>query len=259
MEKFFIFVFLLGGQLCGFAQSEASALSLFKMGEYDKAAKMYGMLYAENGSTRFLDMAKKAQECIVNRRKGHIAIDHGEYAEAVQCFNKLLALNPHDARIAEKLNEIKHWVDNDYLKGSLIFPKGDGLFLAVQPIQESQKKCNREEARDESVKCRQGGLTDWRIPSMDEMKIILREIPENQLQGDVFWFGDFDRVMRIMRNPRTQEIVSQSYVSYSATCMDKTGRLIRIDNPEFRANYFLVRDFSNDCIPCPVTMYEETR
>lgn len=260
MKKFFLLVFLFGVQLCVFAEpGEASAMSAFKMGNYNQAAKMYGALYGEYGSARFREMFEKSKECIVNKKNGYIAIEHGEYAEAVRCFNNLLVLNPQDVEITEKLNEIKPWVDNAYLEGSLIFPKGDGMFLAVLPIHEDQKKCNREEARDESVKCQQGGLMDWRIPTMEEMKIILREIPNDQLGGEVFWFGDFDRLMRIMRNPRTQEIVSREYVRYNATAMDKTGRLIRTDKPEFLANYFLVRDFSNDCISCPGTMYEETR
>lgn len=238
---------------------DVGPLREYKAGNYNRAEQMYEDLYKKKHISQYKKMANKCKECLRYRTNGFDALASGEYAEAVDCFNKLLVLNPDDCVISEKLNEIKPWVGNTYLKGCLIFKKEDDLFLAVLPIPELQRKCNREDARVESVKCNHGELMDWRIPSMEEMKIILREIPSDQLGGDLFWFGNFDRRIRIKRNMRTNEITSKEYVEYNATCMDRTGRLIRTDNPTLLANYFLVRDFRNDCIPCPVTTYVDIR
>lgn len=240
-------------------QNEASALSAFQAGNYDEAAKMYGSLYVEKADNQYKMMVDKCKECLINIKNGFRAKSQREYAEAMEYFNKVLSLNPQDERISIEIEMIKPWVNNKYLEGCLIFQKSDEVFLAVLPIPDTQIKCNRDEARDESIKCQQGGLTDWRIPSVNEMKIILREIPSEQLGGDVFWVGDYNRAIRILRDPRTNEVTSKEYVQYNATCMDKTGRLNRIDRPAFLANYFLVRDFDNSCIPCPRTMYKETR
>ena len=257
--KRLLLLVLLFQHLCCFAQNDATALNAFKAGNYDQAAKLYGSLYVDKGNAKYRTMLDKAKQCIIDRKEGFRAIVRGNYGEAVEHFNKILAVNPDDIIISEKLKEIKPWVDNAYLAGSLIFHKGEGLYLAVLPIPEGQRKCNRDEARDESIKCQHGGLMDWRIPSMEEMKIILREIPSDQLGGEVFWFGNYDRVCRIRRDPRTNVVISKEYIQYNATCMDKNGRYIRTDKPTYLANYFLVRDFTNDCVSCPVTVYEETR
>lgn len=257
--KIILFFVLLHTSICGFAQNEASALSAFKAGNYDQAAKIYGTLYVEKANARYKTMVDKCKECLSNIKNGFHAKSRGEYTEAVNFFNKVLVLNPNDEKISMEIGLIKPWVNNKYLEGSLVFQKSEGVFLAVLPIQDTQKKCNRDEARDESIMCQQGNLNDWRIPSTEEMIIILREIPSEQLGGDVFWVGDYNRKIRVMRNPQTNEIVSKEYLEYNATCIDKTGRLIRIDRPTFLANYFLVRDFDNNCIPCPRTMYKETR
>lgn len=255
---FFFFV-LLYTNIYVFAQSTASALSAFSAGNYDQAAKMYGILYAEKADVNYKKMVDKCKECLSNIKKGFQAKSQREYAEAVDYFNKVLALNPNDENISLEIEQIKPWVNNKYLEGSLIFQMSEGVFLAVLPISDTQKKCNREEARDESIKCQQGNLSDWRIPSTEEMIIILREIPSDQLRGDVFWVGDYNRKILQMRDTRTNEIVSKEYLEYNATCMDRNGRLVRINRPTFLANYFLVRDFENSCIPCPRTMYKETR
>jgi len=259
LKNLLFFLLLFNTHIFICAQNETDALHAFKTGNYEQAVKMYANLYIKKGSLKYKNMAYKCKECNNSAKAGYDAINQGNYAEAVDFLNRVISLNPDDNKASEKLKQIKPWVDNKCLMGSQIFTISEGVFLAVLPIPENQIKCNRDEARDESIKCQHGGLMDWRIPTMEEMKIILREIPSDQLGGEFFWFGDFDRVCRIYRNPRTNAIERKEYIQYNATCMDKYGKYIRTEQPTFLANYFLVRDFDIDCIQCPRTVYKETR
>lgn len=241
------------------AQDLASANAAFNSGDYVKAEKIYGVLYAETGDKTYWALVTKSKECRENLQRGNAFLQDHNYAEAYRCFVRIIELNPNDFNVRQRLDDIKPWIDNSYVRGCLILKKQEGVYLAVQELPFNQIKCNRESAREQSMASRQGNLSDWRIPSVEEMKLILQNISPEKLRGDSFWCGDYSRQIRITRNPRTQEITSRQYLSYNAYVLTRTGRLVPINQPSYMANFFVVRDFDKDCVQCPRTTYTETR
>lgn len=108
MKKLFIFLLLIAGPLCCFAQSDAETFAkrAFKEGEYTDAVRWYQAAIAQTDSAVAKTSLEKglaqAKKCDAALARAKTYYSQAKYADAKQAYKNLLAINASDP-IAQKM------------------------------------------------------------------------------------------------------------------------------------------------------------
>lgn len=166
------------------------AETAFAEGNYENAAKLYQAEYVMNG-TNVETKIKSCLDCIADRESAQRAIEAGDIARAKEFYGYVLKRNPSDKVAYDfvRSHQIPEWQ-----KDCWIIPLDNNEFLAVQ--KSIGKHMSYDNALAIAVTDSLGGFSDWRLPSVDEMKIISND-SRVKIDGN-FWC--FDKGTRVSSN-----------------------------------------------------------
>lgn len=120
-------------------------------------------------------------------RQAYSALEEGKIEVAQSSYNVYKKATGKTDSEFEIL--LKDKIDNDWQKSCHILDLGNGYYLAVQKVDESNPiYLNPIEAENRCKSSRLGGFSDWRLPGKDELSVILA----NHLYPvGYYWSTDF--------------------------------------------------------------------
>lgn len=167
----------------------ADATTAFKEGRYNDAYQLYRAAYVEKGTDTDAEMAL-CKKCSKLRYDGEQYRDMGNNEMAQTCFAELIQLNPEDsvARsflnvMAENANQPTAPVVASNIEKVYDIDDNELLFY-VNP---SRQEMTYMEAVEFCRTLNAGGFTGWRLPTMEELLIYLRDYPSEK--GQLLWVG----------------------------------------------------------------------
>lgn len=107
-------------------------------------------------------------------QKAYSALEEGKIEIAQSSYNvykKMTGKNDLDFETLIKDADVNAWKSSCH-----IIDCGNGKYLVVQKIDSSQVKLSYEEAVNRCKSSRLGGFSDWRLPTYDELSVVLSNI-----------------------------------------------------------------------------------
>ena len=107
-------------------------------------------------------------------QKAYSALEEGKIEVAQSSYNiykKMTGKTDLDFEILIKDADVNAWKSSCH-----IIDCGNGKYLAVQKIDSSQVKLSYEAAMNRCKSSRLGGFNDWRLPTYDELSIVVSTI-----------------------------------------------------------------------------------
>lgn len=145
---------------------------------------------------------------------------------------------------------------NDWKRACHIVLLGNGEFLAVQKADTSQIRLTYEDASKRCEANRLGGFSDWRLPTVSELFIVLANVPS--MRSDLlFWRCESAMVTEKVRITNRETNVSQvEYrTRYNYGAVKGTGESIDFDIKEIRTahNVLTKRTVLRNSVSMPYT------
>ena len=118
MKRLLIFLLLIAGTLCCFAQSDAEifAKRAFKEGEYTDAVRWYQAAIAQTDSADAKTSLEKglaqAKKCDAALARARIYYSQAKYADAKQAYKDLLAINASDPNVKKMIIQCDRKIAN---------------------------------------------------------------------------------------------------------------------------------------------------
>lgn len=167
----------------------ADARRAFAEGRYDDASQLYRAAYVENAidTKRERDLCN---QCKKLRDAGETFRDMGNNEMAKSCFVELIKLNPDDSVAATFLSDVEQEASHPVAPIVLsniekVYDIDDNELLFY--INPTRQEMTYMEAVEFCQTLNAGGFTDWRLPSMDELMLYLRDYPSEK--GKLLWVG----------------------------------------------------------------------
>lgn len=139
----------------------------FIEGNYENAFKLYQAEYVLNGTNVEIKI-QLCLDCIADKETAEKAAESGNIERAKMFYEYVLERNPNDklARDFIQSHKIPEWQNDCW-----IISLGNNEFLAVQ--KSIGNKMTYENAMDNAKADRLGGFSDWRLPVIDEIDLII--------------------------------------------------------------------------------------
>lgn len=142
--------------------------------------KRFLLLY----STLFFAFNLSAQNYDSYLQRAYTALEEGKIEVAQSSYNIYKKMTGRTDLDFETL--LKDKSENDWKKSCYIIDLGNGYYLAVQKVDESNPiYLNPIEAENRCKSSRLGGFSDWRLPGKDELSVILA----NNLYPDGYYWA----------------------------------------------------------------------
>lgn len=157
----------------------SSAYASFEKGEYDNAQKALnvyvGVFYGDAS-----DLVYKIQQCITFKNKAEDAIAKQQITDAINYYRRILSINPNDPNIQNKINKLQTIINNTpkanqaESKHLQIGDKIDGYSICYINETKTSGWVIRIDNHKGTWPNQQPRSSAWRIPSLDECKIIYK-------------------------------------------------------------------------------------
>lgn len=149
-------------------------------------------------------------------QKAYTALEEGKIEVAQSSYNiykKMTGITDSDFETLIKNADVNAWK-----KECNIILLNDTVAIAVQKFDQNQVSVTHQVAEITAAASRLGNFTDWRLPEVGELKVILPNIPnENELY---FWCARKKAIVAFRKRLNTGKVVTESITSCTINAMN---------------------------------------
>lgn len=159
-----------------------SAQNKFDLGDYENAQKALNVYAVVTGQSE-TDLSVRITTALQLLKSAQTSTDNQEYAHAITLYNQVLLINPKDPHVKDKIIKLQSFINNTPKENqsnaieSKQFQIGDkvgGYSVCYLDKTKTSGWVIRIDNRKGTWPNKQNDSSVWRIPSLDEYKIIYK-------------------------------------------------------------------------------------
>lgn len=159
-----------------------SAQNKFDLGDYENAQKAL-KIYVEMTGQSETNLSERITTAIKLLKNAQISTDDQKYAHAITLYKQVLSINPNDPNVQNKINKLQAIINNSHKENQAntieskllqIGDKVDGYPVCYLDETKTSGWVIRIDNSKGTWSDKQLESSEWRIPSLEECKIIYK-------------------------------------------------------------------------------------
>lgn len=159
-----------------------SAQNKFDLGDYENAQKAL-KIYVEMTGQSETNLSERITTAIKLLKNAQISTDDQKYAHAITLYKQVLSINPKDPNVQNKINKLQAIINNSHKENQAntieskllqIGDKVDGYSVCYLDETKTSGWVIRIDNHKGTWPNKQYASSAWRIPSLEECKIIYK-------------------------------------------------------------------------------------